>query len=530
MSSKSDNSSGCGCLVLLIVGGICIYKLFVAYVVPYLPYIQVGYYGFVAAGCLLGAIVATVNFLRAIYIICKQNRQPRYATNHSNSLESYFYWRGAWKRDYRGIISTFCRLNVESASKSWRAGFRLIRASWLLLPLSVFPFTCALFIWLGAVVFIPLFTILLTALMLILLFYTNLVALELSILESIYLRVHRMRLLCPVCHRPPQGKVPTYKCPKCGYLHENLVPGARYGAFYQICVCKTHLPTSRFFGRNSLPAQCSHADCRAAFDKNIQNTALHTIAFIGAPGSGKTCLFNALVTDLTTRALPALSYKISAPTSEDESWLARMRDELTPGRLPSSTRDIERALCVDAKQLLGTSQRLYFYDPPGEDFNNAHNISRRLYYNYLKTALFIVDPFSLPEVRSRLIPLGFNPASTRSGLVTPEENLDQWLISIERDFKHKLKKLSCAVVISKADVPILKETCGIGPGSSSADCERFMVNHGMGHMLSVLQDAFHTSSFFAVAARPVHGAQAPVITPQGVDGISSWVLNQLHIN
>lgn len=532
MSSNSDDNSaagGCGCLVIIVIAGIYIYNLFVTYVVPYLPYLQLGCYGLAAAGCLLGTIVTTVNFIRAIFIIRKRRQQPRYVSSPTNSLENYFYWRGAWKKDYVGIVSTFCSLNTESASKSWRAGFRIIKAFWLLLPLSIFPFMCSICIWLGAFIFIPIFTILLTAVMLLLLFYTNLVAFELSIFESIYLRLRRMSLLCPVCHRPPQGKLPTYICPKCGYMHVNLVPSARYGAFYQICVCKTHLPTSRFFGRNKLPAQCSHSDCRATFDKNIQNTALHTIAFVGAPSSGKTCLLNALITDLTTRALPSLSYKISAPTQEDESWLKRAREELTPGHVPASTRDIERALCLDAKQLLGTTQRLYFYDPPGEDFNNANHISQRLYYNYLKTALFIIDPFSLPELQSRLKPHGFTPSATRSGLVTPEENLDQWLISIERDFKNKLKKLSCAVVIGKADIPLLKEICGLAPGASSADCERFLIDHGMGHMLQVLQDAFHTNNFFAVAARPEESPSKQAISPQGIDKVSDWLLTQLHI-
>ena len=173
MSSNSDNNSaagGCGCLVIIVIAGLYIYKLFVAYVVPYLPYIKLGYYGLAVAGCLLGTIVTSVNFIRAIFIIRKRRQQHSYVSSPTNSLENYFYWRGAWKNDYAGIISTFCRLNAESASKSWRAGFGIIKAFWLLLPLSIFPFMCSICIWLGAFIFIPIFTILLTAVMLLLLF------------------------------------------------------------------------------------------------------------------------------------------------------------------------------------------------------------------------------------------------------------------------------------------------------------------------------------------------------------------------
>lgn len=446
-----------------------------------------------------------------------------------NSRENYFYWKGAWRDDYKAIVAEFYRMNMQSASFSWNKARSLFGGSTMRKFCSIFWFVWTLCIWVGALVMIPTLSLILLLITLILLVYSNTVAYELSLVESIYLSLHKMQLLCPVCHRAPQQKVPTYQCPGCGALHEHLVPSARYGAFYQVCSnCKTHLPTSRFFGRHKLAALCSYEECRAPFDKNIESTALQTVAFVGAPSVGKTCLLTALMSDFVERDLPQRGWELSYPTEDDKRWAERLVGDLAIGNTPASTRGDVRALCMDARKKAGTIQRLYFYDPPGEVFGDAQQVASQLYYSHLKVALFIIDPFSMPQLQDDMRARGVTP-DTRSGTVSPEESLNHWLISMEQDFASMMKKVACAVIINKADVAELAEYGGLTPGATPQACEAFLTQYGMGHLLSTLETTFASIALFSIAAHPANAAPGSATEPQGIAPVKDWILNQLKL-
>jgi len=446
-----------------------------------------------------------------------------------NSRENYFYWKGIWKDDFKAIVVEFYRMNMQSASFSWNKARSLFGSGKIQTLCSLFWFVWTVCIWAGALVMIPALSLILLLITLILLVYTNTVAYELSLVESLYLSLHKMQLLCPVCHRSPQHKVPTYRCPGCGALHEHLVPSARYGAFYQVCSnCKTHLPTSRFFGRHKLSALCSYEECRAPFDKNIESTALQTVAFIGAPSVGKTCLLTALMSDMVERDLPQRGWELSYPTDEDKGWAERLVKDLAAGNTPASTRGDVRALCMDARKNAGTIQRLYFYDPPGEVFGDAQQVASQLYYSHLKVALFIIDPFSIPQLQDELKAEGIE-LNTRSGAISPEESLNHWLISMEQDFASKMKKVACAVIINKTDVAELAQLGGLTPEASPEACENFLTQYGMGHLLNTLETSFASTSLFAIAAHPENGSAGSATKPQGIEPVKDWVLSQLKL-
>lgn len=449
-----------------------------------------------------------------------------------NVKENYFYWKGLWREDFIFICKEFWERTKRSAGVAiykTKEAFGMpslfkkiiFGLFWGFLALSL----CA-----GVLVQIPLLFILLSTITLIALLYSNLVAFELNLVERIYLKIRGFSVLCPHCHRQPVNLVPLYKCPKCGMMQSSLVPGARYGAFYRVCKgCGTHLPTSRFFGRHKLPAFCSHNDCHMPFDADIENVVTSTVAFIGSPCVGKTCLLIDTISELTCNTLQQGGKSVTYPKDSDERRAKQMIEKFQTGVRPDSTRGNVEALCMDVHQGdAGHTRRLYFYDPPGEVFSGSDTISNQLYYSHLKVAIVVIDPFTIPEVE--MIRKEYFPEEELvTGTMQPDESLNRWNIALERDFPDMTKRVACAVVINKTDSPGLQKFCDIRPGAEQDTCEAFLEKYQMGNMLADIKGKFKRYAIFSVSAQGNY-QEGQAISPIGLSPVISWMLENLDMD
>lgn len=460
-----------------------------------------------------------------------------------NALVSYFYWKGDWIDDLKSIIYLCFQENRYSAGVAWEKTKEAWSSGGFGKLLSLFWIFTALNIWFSMVWLVPAFAVLITSITCIFVTIVTLVAFELNIVERCYLRLFRMQVICPSCHRGPHHHVPEYECPTCGARQHSLLPTAKYGAFYRVCSqCGTHLPTSRFFGRHTLPAFCPHPECGVSFDKDIESRVFLNVAFIGAQRVGKTSLLMGLVSDFSQQRMAADGWDVAYPSPADQEKIQHLCLDLSHGVRQASTRGDVRALSMDLSKTGSRVHRLCFYDPPGEVFRDAEIVAAQNYFRYMKVALFVIDPFAIPEVAA-LKQRCFAEEEMNVADTPPDESFARWHIALEQSMTVDMSAVACAIVINKTDSPGLQKHTQLHPGASAEVCEQFLTEYGLGNMLAEFSNTFGELGFFAIAAHPESESEAhpssdekpqsvPTrpVEPQGVAPLAAWVTHKLGLS
>ena len=116
-------------------------------------------------------------------------------------------------------------------------------------------------------------------------------------------------------------------------------------------------------------------------------------------------------------------------------------------------------------QKSGQSPRvLYLYDPAGEAFNETEGMVLHRYQEYLSGLVFLIDPFTIPEVRAEYsdrLPAVENALSPSK--LPVEDALSRILISLEENFglaRGAQLKVPLAVVLNKVDAFDLERRIG----------------------------------------------------------------------
>ena len=252
-----------------------------------------------------------------------------------------------------------------------------------------------------------------------------------------------------------------------------------------------------------------------------------TIAFLGGPSVGKTMLFNALATDSLESVIAGHSWKMMVK-DEEKDKIKQMKNWVDCGITPRTTQDHAiDALCIDADRGEGRFPlRVYMYDPPGESFKNTANLRIHRYYDNLKGVVWVVDPFTLDDVRRRLCGREAEFESAKAGALPPEECLERWLIGMEKDFSGVVKDSVCAVVITKTDVPCLSETTGLRMGDDDAACRKFLSACECDSLVNTIDRTFTKVRFFAVSATGGE-PEGHKFSPVGLEAATKWIFDNL---
>ena len=171
-------------------------------------------------------------------------------------------------------------------------------------------------------------------------------------------RTLRVEQHCPHCYTA--FRLPYFRCPHCGEVHKNLIPG-HCGILAAKCSCGHFIPSSVLSHRSKLVGVCPNPKCE--MDLATANAKQFFIQIIGGNSSGKTAFSAAFQHQYLSLSQGNDVYSVSGEPRETFETLEYMyRNGVTES---SSASEIGTYNYVH--QLRGTAAHsLSFYDIPDE--------------------------------------------------------------------------------------------------------------------------------------------------------------------
>lgn len=513
MSDSAEDAAG-SCLAYVIGIAIVLYIVYV--IVCFTALIAAVVLGTTAViGLIWGICRSTYNFGIAL----KGNLFARSGQIEENSYVSFFDFSGDGFRN----IGRVCR---ETYARNMRDLFQQGgRSSGCIGAVSHFVFKAFQFvaILLATIVYLPVLSAFFAGLYFLVWMMYGSMALEMRILEWSIIKVHGLFNICRHCHQ--RIDLPVYRCPKCGSEYPRLISSVKFGPFFRRCRCGEYLPASRFFGRNNLPAICPHPNCRRSLQS--QDAVPVSIAVLGGPSVGKSHFIMDALYLLKNTVLPGMHRTCDIPDA-DKPVVENLTRLYEMGVSPQGTRDsMIEAICLEMKAVgWAFPQRLYLYDPPGESFKDSRKVSSHRYYQNMKAAVLIIDPFTLDAVLADYQRHGIVHTMMQRGAMAPEESVERWLISMERDFGGIVKHTSCAVVVNKTDEPSFSKITGLKAGTPSAKCRDFLRRYDCDNLVNTLEAHFRRVEFFAVSSVG-KGGNGTSFKPEGIDDVLRWLMGSI---
>lgn len=337
-------------------------------------------------------------------------------------------------------------------------------------------------------------------------------ALGSRMVEYTSMLIRRIFLACPHtgCYR--KIALPHYVCPGCGAIHRRLLPGS-YGTFRRRCACGRKLPTLFLFGRAQLQALCPHPDCGRPLAAATGTVRNFHISIVGGPAAGKSSLLVASLIELRARARGG-RVDVQLQADKDKRQLEASVDGFARGVVVPKTAQ----LSPDAIQMkitghTGGAGLLYVYDTAGELFQDTDEIRRHEYYSYAHSILFLIDPFSLRQVRVDLA--GILPDS-EAGIRPSEEppgHVYQRMIVNLRQLAGKsgLIRRPIAVVLTKVDALGIDAQVDRSARAIQAEprpsrepepsgVRRWLMDHGEGNLVRAIEQDFSDVRYFSCSA------------------------------
>lgn len=453
------------------------------------------------------------------------------------ALKSYFFGKGY--RDLRDTIAESWQRNLDSArahfaeaGRSMSADAKPMALIWGAAGISVVVFGTVLFVTASAVHITVLATVFLAI-------YLGFSVVYLA--ERAYLAWKGFFSVCPECHS--KRPLPEYFCGRCGEVHRQLIPSS-YGILHHTCCCGERLPATFFLQRGKLQSRCP--ECQALLEREHTETRKTFIPVVGGPAVGKSTFLFAATRGLVEDLAPAAGLTPRFVDARTESDFRRVWERSDRGGVPDKTAgDLPRAYNLELLRSGGTPRLLYLYDPAGEAFDDAESLILHKYQDYLSGMIFLIDPFSLPEVREEYADdLKAAGAEIKPSRLPPEDALSRVLINLEQNFElGRTERIpAClAVVVSKADAFDLADSLGEPaaethlPGASAGDCRSLqhrlvrdqLLRWGEAGLVDQCESRFKKVRFFACSAlgrAPDESQRA--FTPWGVLEPLLWVLQE----
>ncbi|MEU5696708.1 hypothetical protein [Actinosynnema sp. NPDC020468] len=338
------------------------------------------------------------------------------------------------------------------------------------------------------------------------------------LLEFGVLLVRGITLECPSCHE--RVTRPIYRCPApgCGVAHRNLVPGLA-GVLHRTCRCRHRLPTLLALGKNRLDAQCG--SCRTALPAKGLSAPTTHITVVAGPKAGKSVFMHSAVSRLKLRDE---GFEFADPRAEESfERNTSLGVHLDPSRALKTATVKPRAYTVFVGRVGSRARRLlYLYDPAGEHVESVDHLADAQFLAFTKGVVFIVDPFSLRQVRSDTDRAVLSRVSASN--TAPKSVLDRFVEAlVERGFSRRGNRIDVpvALVLTKCDG--LLDPSGpshpyAGLGSSAREVRDravrdWLAEVGQRDVVSALDNSFGAVSCFAVSyqdAVSVGGAGAVV--------------------
>jgi hypothetical protein len=494
--------------IILIV--ILLYAV-VAYIIYVLPVL-------LAIGAVYGAGVGIWNYLESFFT--NVGNEEDFSATTQPAKRNYF-WGRAYK-NLKTIITKSAEKNHERAQAHWEKASDFDEWwGWIFCRPFLYCGGLAIYI-IGTIAFLltSVFHIFITAI------FASIVFVVYSMLWAIDAVYRACRGVSAICHTAgchSKGKLPVYHCPTCDAEHDKLYPG-KYGIFRRECKCGTKMQTAFFNGRNKLSATCPA--CKESIKS--KETRAVAIPIVGAPSVGKTFFLNSMVWYIKERFAPYKGFKFEfmdkiKGEASFNSQITKLNSGLTLEKTNKNNPD-----AVNIFLTRGSNRSLlYLYDSAGEAFtddNSSKHLVEHKFYGYFNGIIFIVDPFSIPDVYSQYKDKMIN-LDVKKSRESAEDVYDSFVNNLERYYyvgvKEKIEK-PIAIVFSKAGYFDLPQKLGFGLSRDEMNekCKKFLKDNGENALLRKLELKFANVQFFAVDSKGE--------LSKGIDNVVNWLFRKIY--
>jgi Double-GTPase 2/Bacterial SH3 domain len=516
-------------LILLIIALYCLY-IYVLFYVSFLLF---------PIGCLVFIGAVLFNYLATMWSKLFLGDGWKDSPQGSEPAYRQYYFRKAYY-DYKQVVEESWKPNRAAAKWVIDVGTKLFTNGGVLFtwPLGVMFFLLAAA---GAVAgAIAYLTFGLVHLLLVIVCAVTAISLALlsRLVEYVSMLWRRIFLVCPNAGCYKKIGLPIYICPNCGVKHHKLIPGT-YGIFKRQCQCGAWLPTLFLFGRNKLPSICPHEECGRPLPSSMGVARNLHVPVVGGPAAGKTSFLMASMLELNRRADSGL-LGLEFPEKKHQALYERCsRDFLSGSLLGKTAEDSPDAFLVKLND--GNEKLLYMYDAAGELYQQTDVLRRHEYYSYTHGILFLLDPFSLPQVQSDFeTSLQTASAQIKPCEERPQDVYDRMIGTLRQFSKMKgsFGSVPVAVVVTKADAfglggEIESAGNGAAPNDKQKDNDpesravrQWLMDHGEGNLIRSIEHDFKKTRYFHCSAlgRLPDASSSPFV-PEGVLDPLQWMMS-----
>ncbi|MBB5872975.1 hypothetical protein F4553_006409 [Allocatelliglobosispora scoriae] len=335
----------------------------------------------------------------------------------------------------------------------------------------------------------------------------------------------RARASCPSCFAVT--RLPAYRCPgphpTGDNLHRRLEPG-RLGVWWRRCSCGTRLPTTVLRTAYRLQAVCQmcghplHSGAGMARDVRIP--------VFGAASAGKTHLImGGLVGVVSRNGDRGTEITMADPVSDGtyQQYLKLVESDVSPPKTEVSRRPFAVTVLIKGGGV-PPSNLVHVFDAAGEALVDPSHNAEYSYLDLSRTLLFVLDPFSVPDVRDQAA-LSFPKVAALANAASrdPEESYNGTVNRL-RGYGVKTEQKSVAFVLSKADLLVQMPIAdGLVAGrSDSAAIRAWLTERRLENLVATVEHDFAKVRYFFVSAKDLgqHGAVAPFAWLLSQDGLS----------
>lgn len=307
--------------------------------------------------------------------------------------------------------------------------------------------------------------------------------------------VRRAGGTCPRCYEV--SRRPAYQCPgphtaldRQGQrdLHRDLRPG-RLGVLWRRCGCGELLPTTVLRASAKLAARCPL--CLEPLPAGAAAFTDVRIPVFGAVSAGKTQLVMATVVTLLRGYGVGLADDPSVTTVEGYKSIVE-RGGTAPKTDPSKPPVAVTLTLRDGRK----RAFVHVFDAAGEALADPDQNHDLAYLDRARTLAFVLDPFSIPELRDRF-------AAARADLFTranPAQGApeDAYVATVRRlrDYGVDTGRQRLAFVLSKKD--LLDQLPGSPPPDHDA-LRAWLLAHQLDNLVTLAERDFRTVRYFLVS-------------------------------
>jgi len=345
----------------------------------------------------------------------------------------------------------------------------------------------------------------------------------------------RVKQYCPHCYL--QFDMPKFICPSCQCEHEALLPG-RSGIFIARCECSKMLRSAALTGRSRYEAQCPGSNCSG--ELAASNAKQFTIQLIGGNTSGKTAYIAALSNEYIKNNSGENNFSIKGLPEDKFRELDKMFKN--GATISSSAESITTYNLVHSVKKQA-KHNLIICDIPDELVLSGVYEKSPLNLRFSNGIVILVDPLCVASVREECL-----KTSNRSAVDShSQDDINTIIVEFIHQFSKiaglssgKMLSLPVAVLISKADLTVIKRNVGIpkiksmfnsAPDKYGNDlekardtiCREYLLSLGLGNCLNNLESVFSNVNYFAVSAIGHNGEMGALFEPVGVIKPLIWL-------